>query len=122
MTELKLLKSTRKRLALPKCWTKGAFSREFIGGNHGSMHGRATCWCITGSLLMDIPTPDTNDAYTWSCRAICKAAGISYPGERGDRRPGPQTAVQAWQDKEERTHKEVLEVLDKAILALEGRA
>ncbi len=115
-TTLEILKGTRELISDPARWTQSAFARSASGRMIASSSALAVCWCVAGAinrvaatsispLLVDGP----NVVRVLS--AIGEQVSIFFKPD--------WVWLTEWNDIH--THPQVLEVLDKAIAAVEHR-
>jgi hypothetical protein len=95
MTTLEVLRGMRELLSEPTRWTQDTNARSSDGDEVLYHSDLADCWCLDGALLK--LTRHDGDVYL----AVRKAL--------------PVDVLCVWNDAPERTHAEVLELLDKAI-------
>jgi hypothetical protein len=105
MTPLKILRQTRELLSAPERWTKEAFARDSPGELAGAQGRDAVCWCLDGALMRSVGGTPGRSAVL---QLLSRAAQIDN--------------IWTWNDAPERTHAEVLAVLDKAIALAESEA
>jgi hypothetical protein len=101
-----ILVRMRERLAAPERWTKGESARTALQYSVDVHDPRATCWCLMGAY----------------CREVHPASVIPYTAfSRLFRRLMPNVpdvldyGLSDWNDAPERTHADVLELLDRMI-------
>lgn len=94
MTTLETLKAMRELLSAPERWTKGECARDASGNRVDISSPDATCFCLIGAAGLVGEFKSVMDLLD---RLVA---------------PGPASC---WQDAPERTHAEVLALLDRAI-------
>jgi hypothetical protein len=102
MTVIDNLKTLRGLLAPEKHWTKGEFARDIAGDRCDIEEG--SCWCLAGGMSY---VSDGFIQYSSLRKALCDTLGL---GEFG-----ATTDLLAWNDDKNRTHAEVLDLIDKTI-------
>jgi hypothetical protein len=98
MTTREVLVAMRELLAKPEAWTQGAYARDASGRYVSLVSQEASCWCIGGALLKCSRMGGNYD------EVLFKLGGI-FAGD----------SISAWNDAPERTHADVLALLDRAI-------
>jgi hypothetical protein len=106
-TPLEVLRGARELLAYPERWIKGEDAADVIGQplENGYDEG-AVCWCLAGAL-------EKVSGRTQDC-------GVEPAYQAVDDLIVDATNVREWNDAPERTHAEVLALLDRAIASAEG--
>jgi hypothetical protein len=99
-----ILIGTRELLAAPESWTKNVFARDASGTKVCTSDLRAVCWCLKGAMSVAATAHGLIDDFT-----PLTDAEMLLEKLLGDRPVAP------WQDEPERTHEEVLALLDRAI-------
>lgn len=99
------LRAVKKLVERPEAWTKGAIARDAEGVEVNETDRSAVCWCLFGAIGR-VAWREEEEVSRYLCRA-----GSSGPG------PGEITL---WNDAPERTHADVLALLDRAIKEVEG--
>ena len=102
MTNLQLLsalRAVRATLASPQQWTKDAFARDATGKVCEFLSPKAVCWCLEGALYNACLTHEQ----FWTVYTLL--VDLITP---------PELALSDWQDKPERTHADILALLDRA--------
>jgi hypothetical protein len=120
MSELNILLAVRELLASPKRWTQGANARRRNGSYVSYAESAATQWCLNGAVQRVV----YNEVLTvCDLKVITKAINLLVDNicleriESGISAPiGLPIAI--WNDAEERTHADVLVLLDKVIASL----
>ena len=102
MATIDILKAARETLSDPARWTKGVFARDSEGHSCSPCTPFAVCWCLFGAIRKA-----GNNVSTKAVDAMCSL--IPVTGSHA-----------AWQDEPERTHQEVLDLLDTSIERLEN--
>ncbi len=97
--------ATRKLLADEKHWIKGTMARTAVDGGRrtGPAAENATCWCLAGGIARVTTQPHGTGGSTLFlvCNTILRNMLNEDPI--------------MWNDRAERKHSEVLDLLDKAI-------
>lgn len=103
---LTTLKEVRDLLAESSRWTKGHFAKKSKLGYSGVPVNsvEATCWCLEGACLLKAPSV-----------VVFRKVIESLAVEIGEISPPDISFVVEWNDREGRTHQEVLELLDRTI-------
>ena len=96
------LKAVRALLAEPTAWTKGAMSRDPYGFVAYPRASSATCWRALGAV--EKCAPITRDQLR---------QGLGFATDR---------SITEWNDAPERTHSDVIAVLDTTIARIEKEA
>lgn len=99
MTVYEVLLGMRDLLDSPERWTRGVFGRDEQGHMVGALNDRARAWCLVGAACKVDPHGE----------CVNEARDIL-----GELAGGELTA---WNDRPERTHAEVIDLLDRAIAA-----
>jgi hypothetical protein len=94
MNNLELLCKVREKLSAPGSWTQGAFARDRYGHDVPPDSPYATSWCLEGAAV----------AVGASAYRLHKALNVF--------------SVAWWNDGPQRTHEEVLTMLNRAIWKL----
>lgn len=108
-----ILVRMREILAQPENWIQGRF-----------FSGDGKACCMVGALMraedqMHADSSETSHlaAYMHAARLLTRLARIhGIPGYRSE-----NVSIECWQDQPERTHAEVLSLLDEAIAVAEAR-
>ena len=104
MSVLECLKAVRERLAVPEQWTQGEYARDEMGVSIGSCCYDAQRWCLLGAVFRESEGLDADsNADSEALDLLQEAVGSKGKG------------LAEWQDAPERTHAEVLAVIDAAI-------
>lgn len=104
VTTIDVLKAARTLLGPASAWIQGNYAQ----GPHGpvGLYARGTCqWCLMGALIA-CSTPE--DAYS-----------AAYFMLSVDSRLPPWQQLITWNDAPERTHADVLDLLDRTIARIE---
>lgn len=122
MTTFEILKAARELLSDEKRWTKGRYARDAQGNPTPTHAVDAVCWCPEGALVKfsaaekdaSINSIIVDEALLGAFRAVA-ATSAEY-----DEIPGVifQSQLWPWNDAPERTHAEVLQRFDDAIIRL----
>lgn len=112
MTVRELLIRTRARLEVPERWTQRTVARCAEGLPVLSSAPDATCWCLDGALQAEAFAGDTPVEVWFPALEGARAILRSIAG-------GPITE---WQDRVERTHADVLDLLSLGISACPEQA
>lgn len=96
MTPKEILIAARALIDTPEKWVKGAFA---LHTDHG------TCYCLAGALLKATPGDIFNEDFAAAGTVLKKAINS----------PSADFRLHLWNDAPERTHSEVLAVVDRAI-------
>lgn len=93
----------RIRAKVSKYWIKGSYARDVRGNSVASGADSACKWCLVGAVASECSEESiaTRHALT---HAINKIIGTGW-------------SIEAWNDAKGRTKEEVLDVIDKVILA-----
>ncbi|MDB5542846.1 MAG: hypothetical protein JWQ89_4573 [Devosia sp.] len=103
------LRAVRARLATPDKWTKGALARK-ADGNAVNPHDQdAVCWCLSGAMLVE--------AEELGEGSISGFENVIY---RTTHEITGSFDYVLWQDRDNRTHAEVLALIDRAIQLAEA--
>jgi hypothetical protein len=96
---IETLRKMRELLSVPERWTKASFARDRQGNSlTNAVDPRAVCWCLVGAGKMcGIDPRPGSPAYEMLLRMT------------------PFRQLSWWNDAPERTHAEVLDLLDRAI-------
>lgn len=107
MSAVETLTKVRELLASPERWTQGFFARDSAGTICNFADANAACWCLSGALARVLPedTDEHEERYD--------AAGEYLQAALPER--SRTAGYIAWQDKPQRTHAEVLALVDRAI-------
>ena len=108
MNPSEILKSAKEVIAHPNQWIQGMSSADEDGDFADVLD--AKCFCMYGALLKakNVRASGRDDAVAESHRYLCQAVGISV-------------GIGNWNDYTYRTHKEVMDAFDKAILLAEAK-
>ncbi len=107
MTALSTLVAARELLSVPERWTKGANARTASGQHVCFSDQTPVCFCLDGALQHVARAAEATIAAGFLNAALsASAAGYSFV---------------SWQDAPERTHAEVLALLDKSIELAKSR-
>lgn len=104
MSALKILTDARELLSVPERWTQGWFAKDIDGHDVSYGSPKACRWCLSGALGNVDPLGDALASFAASellDLALGRGVSCGYFVE--------------WQDASDRTHGEVLQLLDKAI-------
>jgi hypothetical protein len=103
MTDLEALYAVRALLSVPERWTQYASARDRDGYRVVNDYDGAACWCL-GGAIDKVARP--------SYRRICELLEAELPPRVG-------TIIQ-FNDDSERSHADILALIDRAIARLEG--
>lgn len=109
----KILRGMRAYFDDPAKWTQGAYARDANGGSTGFANPEATCHCLIGGRDLIARRLNASDQ-------AAQEARITLLGVISTHQSEPCDAVDAWNDAKWRTHADILEVLDMAILVSES--
>ena len=104
-----ILKSTREILTPEGAWIRDGFARDARGFARDPEDPRAAAWTLIGALELsvfdsrDFSDSGPNSALKSAIFALQTASGVD--------------SLAAWNDGQDRTHEEVLQLLDRAIAA-----
>jgi hypothetical protein len=104
MTALEALKRIRKLLADPKSWKQGTYAKDAKGNTVQPTDPKATCWCLVGAarkVLADTPV---------SARPALGPVLLGMGSTMHD--------LVSFNDYRQRTHAEVVALLDETITRL----
>lgn len=111
-----LLKAAR--LLESKGWTQGDSARDAQGHSVGTNSPDATCFCATGAIhhaLADLkrmsPSPVPYDALNEGYIAAIRTATWAIKGDDRNPKVYEVRTVPAWNDEDERTKEEVIDML-----------
>jgi hypothetical protein len=110
MKASEVLRAAAEKIATPEKWTRCALARDSDGhrqtGYAGARAPESVCWCLEGALLAASP-PDPDDDTDVDGEAFDRA--FEYVQlSTGDEK------LHVWNDRDGRTHQEVLAALTKA--------
>lgn len=103
--EVEILRKARELLSKPESWTQRAFARDAEGNFAHVYSDRAACYCLLAALRRANPDPEKEGFL---------AARVRLQGLI-DGRYHQFANVVEYNDAPERTHADVLALLDKAI-------
>lgn len=103
-TVKEILTGARELIATPESWTKGVFARDASGAKVASSNLQAVCWCLKGALSVAATACCMGDEFE-----PLMDAEVLLEKLLGGR------PVALWQDETQRTHEEVIALLDRAI-------
>lgn len=103
MRTVEVLRGARRLLSDEKRWTKGGCARDKDGHWVHSGSRSAVCWCLGGAVFR---AEEDVIAMMGALDALEAEAG--------------QSPIGVWNDAPERTHAEVVELLDRVIAKLEA--
>lgn len=109
----KVLRDVKALLRTPEQWTKGAFALAADGKALTSWCEDAVCWCLVGAVRRKGETRAVRRA---AVRALATAALEKQGIEAAD---GPMKTLTDFNDADNTTFTDVVEVLDAAIAAVE---
>ncbi len=109
MTELEVLESAKHTLSERSRWTRGMNAREKDGFAEAPLSSNAVCFCLNGAIIR--ACDGVSVQYYKAMEYLRKAIGSE-----------DMDCVVLFNDASQRTHEEVLAVLDKAILLARARA
>ena len=95
--KLAAIRAIRKLLATPDRWTQGAMARDKRGDVELDISSKAVCWCLVGSIRYVCRT------FTRRWTTYEFLAGLLGFED-----------IAEWQDAPERTHADILALLDRA--------
>ncbi len=119
ITVIQFLKSVRAKIAKKKNWIKDHDALSADAMPVDATANDATCFCLSGAMRCveyNLCMSHSNYEISFMDDAvdyIQNAIDQLYPNTAGT--IGPFFHVPTWNDRPERTHKEVLAVIDKAI-------
>lgn len=111
---LSVLKQARELLSDPKHWIKGTFARDDLGMECSPTAESAKCWCLFGAIRKASDDDRVLDPNLSHVGALSIKTLDILASELGNVHPP------TWQDTEDRTHSEVLDLLDRVITKLEN--
>ena len=85
-----VLKAARDRITPKDRWAHGWFARDAAGGPVSADSPEAVCWCVNGSLAVELGVPADEatleglDAYEFLFAAAREIGDNSYPTEVND--------------------------------------
>lgn len=97
------LKAIRELLSVPERWTQGTGARNELGYKVAISNDQAVCWCIDGAAVKVTTRGGGGGGSILRYEALVQAFAYIHPD------------FVWWNDAPERTHAEVLALLDKAI-------
>lgn len=106
------LKAVRELLSVPERWTKGEHARTNTGCPVPINSRRAKCWCLEGATARAVKS-DERFNNTWGC--LLDMFRQDHPDAK------IIGGIIEWNDADDRTHADVLALLDKAIAAEERK-
>jgi hypothetical protein len=111
------LRALRALLATPERWTQMADARDANGEETGIYGHAATSWCLFGGGCRVTSTQDP-----WRSRARLEKlwGALGLAEMLFDWEPGWPKDLSCWNDAPERTHAEVLALIDDAISRVEA--
>ena len=128
--ERKIITAARKRLTPPTAWVQHLGAAIRMEGSGAVVQAGTVelgnCWCMWGALWLETkaalraesPNGKLNGAEVEdTAYRAAEAVAARIParaGGEGDGAPSAPSRLAEWQDRPERTHAEVLEVLDEA--------
>lgn len=104
---LTVLKMGRQLIEDPENWTKGTLARDRYGSNVGTTDTKATQWCAVGALQahrLDYPEA-ISPAHSMLMSALPKSRRRS-------------SYIQGFNDNPQTTHRQVMNMFDRAIKKL----
>lgn len=104
MKASEILRGARELLSVRKRWTKGVYARDAFCVRVNSGNPSAVSWCLRGAINKVSGKHDRDQTAASSLLEGLLPDGLS---------------IADWQDRPERTHAEVLDVLDRAIALAE---
>jgi hypothetical protein len=107
MNALETLTKARELLTARERWTKGHFARTAKDERCQYDDPKAACWCLAGAIARVIPGKGNESELLYD-----DVYDILTDALRAGREEGP--FIQ-WNDRPERTHGDVLALLDRAI-------
>lgn len=110
-----LLALTNARNLIEHGWTQHCMARNAKGMPVVQSSKKATCWCLTGALLKAVEN--------FVDRKFTKNLYIyldSFIKEYKDKDSSPLTSLITWNDSSGRSQEEVLNLLDEAIVKING--
>lgn len=116
---LRVLTRARDLIAEPTHWTKGEFARNEYGYSVGIDSPNACCFCTIGAVRRACYeegltyTGVSQAAIRKLCR--CIAETLPYTDYDGSNNVAMRYNIAAWNDAEERTHDDVMNVFQCAI-------
>jgi hypothetical protein len=110
---IEALTRTRQRLTPPRTWAQHAWARTVTSIAVESSSPDATCWCLTGALMLELRELDpkcgsSGLAMALACEAVAQTIGLDNCG----------LTLEGWNDAPGRTQSDVLGVLDLTIARL----
>ena len=116
MTAAQVLRETRAKIRLG--WTQRAWALDSRGrplSLGDAEAGKAACWSLDGALLVTVASHQAQTGLMGQCMDLLEF-GLPSRGRRAG------VGLMSWNDTEERTQADVLELLDGAIRIVEGAA
>jgi hypothetical protein len=109
MTERELLIAARDLLADPSRWIKGEIAQNAAGDARNPDDPDACKWCMNGALIHCAGSGE------WWSEERQEPTTLGIALDCLSRITGNNLPVSAWQDREQTTHQEMLELFGKAI-------
>lgn len=119
MTTLEVLQEARRRLASPDSWCQYSYAMNAVGKHVTPVSPEATRWCLTGAVESVAQSPFFGEVPKECADALgvlCHCLSRSPPRMRGR-----AFGLVGWNDQPDRTHEEVLDLLDLAIAKQQNR-
>lgn len=114
MTTLDVLQAVRDRLREPQDWTQGAWARDNFGKPVGVFHLGAVCWCLDGALGLACESFVGRDS---AVRELARTNSMLVD----DYTDASLLAwVRRWNDDPDRTHAEVIDLIDRTMARLQA--
>ena len=114
MSQKKILTKARELISEPDRWVKGAYSLDKYF-NHVHRNAPEACrWCLSGSIeaateMLAVST--RSDIFLYLSKEYMEAKRVLLKMSDLDGFP----SISQWNDHPDRTHKEVIDLLDRAI-------
>lgn len=101
MKTIDILRAAREKISKPGTWTQNATARDADGCQLLAIDPGAVSWCAYGAII----AVSLREGHIAAIESVCRCTGAESLG--------------VWNDRDGRTHAEVLAAFDKAIAAEE---
>jgi hypothetical protein len=112
-----IILGVKNLLIVPEHWTKGHTARDANGEAVRLNSGEDVCWCLTGALnkVCYERNPQDDGIILREYETVYTKIAKAIPDDVETRRLFGYPHVPDWNDVPERTHAEIIEVLDRAL-------
>lgn len=107
-TVLEVLNAMDDKFSTPETWTQRAFARDSEGSSVWEFSREATCWCVSGCLMMltEVDRSGILNQIGADVRSLLERQTL--------------VSIPKWNDREERTFQDVKDLLAAAKLAAQA--